>query len=44
MALRGIEVSHEAVRDWEGGKLLEVMGDALRKCRRGRHRGAGLKA
>ena len=32
MALRGIEVSHEAVRDWEA-KLLPVMGDALRKRR-----------
>ena len=30
MALRGIEVSHEAVRDWEA-KLLPVMGDELRK-------------
>ncbi len=30
LALRGIEVSHEAVRDWEA-KLLPVMGDALLK-------------
>ena len=34
LALRGIEASHEAVRDWET-KLLPVMGDALRKRRRG---------
>ena len=34
MALRGIEVSHEAVRDWET-KLLPIMGDALRKHRHG---------
>ncbi len=27
LALRGIEVSHEAVRDWEA-KLLPIMGDA----------------
>jgi transposase-like protein len=37
--LRGIEVSHETVRDWET-KLLPVMGDALRKRRRGMRRGA----
>ncbi|NPD69582.1 hypothetical protein HN018_25125 (plasmid) [Lichenicola cladoniae] len=30
MALRGIEVSHEAIRDWEA-KLLPIMGEALRK-------------
>ncbi len=28
MALRGIEMSHEAVRDWKA-KLLPVMGDEL---------------
>ena len=38
MALRGLEISHEAVRDWEA-KLLPVMGDALR--RHGRRRGCG---
>ena len=37
MALRGIEVSHGAVRDWEA-KLLPVTGDALRKRRNGSHR------
>ena len=41
MALRGIEVSHEAIRDWEA-KLLPVMGDALRKRRHGTRRGAGI--
>jgi transposase-like protein len=41
MALRGIEVSHEAVRDWEA-KLLPVMGDELRKRRHGTWRGAGI--
>jgi transposase-like protein len=41
MALRGIEVSHEAVRDWEA-KLLPVMGDELRKRRHGTRRGAGI--
>ncbi len=40
MALRGIEVSHEAVRDWEA-KLLPVMGDELRKRRHGKRRGSG---
>ena len=34
MALRGIEVSHEAVHDCEA-KLLPIMGDALRKRRFG---------
>ena len=34
MALRGIEVSHEAVRDWET-KLLPIMGDDFRKRRFG---------
>ena len=38
MAPRGIEVSHEAVRDWET-KLLPVMGDALCKPRHGSRRG-----
>jgi putative transposase len=32
LLLRGIEASHEAVRDWET-KLLSVMGDELRKRR-----------
>ena len=41
MALRGIEVSHEAVRDWEA-KLLPMMGDALRKGRHGSRRGSGV--
>ena len=41
MALRGLEVSYEAVRDWEA-KLLPVMGDALRKRRQGARRGAGI--
>jgi putative transposase len=41
MAIRGIEVSHEAIRDWEA-KLLPVMGDALRKRRHGTRRGAGI--
>ena len=40
MALRGIEVSHEAVPDWET-KLLPVMGDALRQRRHGTRRGCG---
>ncbi len=40
LALHGIEVSHEAIRDWEA-KLLPVMGDALRKRRHGTQRGAG---
>ncbi len=40
MALRGIEVSHETVRDWEA-KLLPVMGDKLRKRRHGTRRGSG---
>jgi putative transposase len=41
MALRGIEISHEAIRDWEA-KLLPVMGDALRKRRHGTRCGAGM--
>ncbi|WP_284948302.1 IS6 family transposase [Acidisoma cladoniae] len=40
MALRGIEISHETVRDWEV-KLLPIMGDALRKRRHGTRRAAG---
>ncbi|NPD66829.1 IS6 family transposase (plasmid) [Lichenicola cladoniae] len=40
MALRGIEVSYEAVRDWEA-KLLPAMGDELRKRRRGTGRQSG---
>ena len=40
MALRGIEVSHEAIRNWET-KLLPVMGDDLRKRRHGSRRGSG---
>ena len=34
LALRGIEVSHGAVRDWKA-KLLPVLGDELRKRRHG---------
>ena len=41
MALRGIEVSHEAVRGWEA-KMLRVMGNELRKRRHGTRRGAGI--
>ena len=40
MALRGIEVSHEAIRDWET-KLLPIMGDALRKRRHDTRRSSG---
>ena len=40
LALRGIEVSHEAVRDWEA-KLLPVVGNELRKRRHGTRRGPG---
>ena len=40
MALRGIEVSYEAIRDWEA-KLLPVMGNALRKRWHGLRRGSG---
>src|SRR6195952_6103437 len=40
MALRGIEVSYEAVRDWET-KLLPIMGEELLKRRRGTRRGSG---
>jgi putative transposase len=41
MALRGLALSYEAVRDWET-KLLPVMGDTLRKRRHGTRRGAGI--
>jgi len=41
LTLRGIEVSYEAVRDWET-KLLPVMGDALRKRRHGTQRRSGV--
>ena len=37
MALRGIEVSHEAIRDWEA-KLPPVMGEAPRRRRHGKRR------
>ena len=40
LALRGIQASHEAVRDWEA-RLLPIMGDALRKRRHGWRRGPG---
>ena len=40
MALRGISVNYEAVKDWEM-KLLPVIGDALRKRRHGRWCGSG---
>ena len=39
LLLRGIVVSHEAIRDWET-KLLPVMGNELRKRRHGTRRGA----
>ncbi|MGI4798921.1 MAG: hypothetical protein ACRYG8_33755 [Janthinobacterium lividum] len=39
MALHGIEVSHEAVRDWEA-KLLPMMSDPLRKHRHGTRPGS----
>ena len=42
MALCGIEVSHEAICNWET-KLLPVMGDALRKRRHGTRRGSGSR-
>jgi putative transposase len=41
LLLRGIEVSHETIRDWET-KLLPVMGEALRKRRHGLRRGSGV--
>ena len=40
LALRGIEVSHEAARAWEA-KLLPVISDELRKLRHGLRRGSG---
>jgi len=40
LLLRGIEVSREAVRDWET-KLLPVTGEELRKRRHGKRRGPG---
>ena len=40
LLLRGFVVSHEAVRDWEA-KLLPIMGDELRKRRRGLCRPSG---
>ena len=40
MALRGIEISHEAVRDWEMN-LLPIMGDELRKRRFAMRHGSG---
>jgi putative transposase len=41
LLLRGIEVSHEAVRDWEA-KLLPIMGDELRKRRHSLRRQSGI--
>jgi putative transposase len=41
LLLRGIEVSHEAVRDWEA-KLLPVLGIELRKRRHGLRRRSGI--
>jgi putative transposase len=41
LLLRGIEVSHETIRDWET-KLLPVMGEALRKRRHGMRRGPAV--
>ena len=41
LLLRGIVVSHEAIRDWET-KLLPVMGNELRKRRHGTRRRAGV--
>ena len=43
MALRKLEVSHEAVRDWEA-KLVPVMRDELRKRRHGTLRAAGISS
>jgi putative transposase len=40
LLLRGIEVSYEAVRDWET-KLLPAMGEEIRKRRRRKRRGPG---
>jgi putative transposase len=41
LQLRGIVVSHEAIRDW-ATKLLPVMGNELRKRRHVTRRGAGV--
>jgi putative transposase len=41
LLLRGIEVSHETIRDWET-KLLPVMGEAMRKRRHGMRRGSAV--
>ena len=43
LAMRGIVVSYEAVRDWEA-KLLPILGDELRKRRHGTRRGFGAAA
>jgi putative transposase len=40
LLFRGFEVSHEAVRNW-AAKLLPIMGDELRKRRRGLRRRSG---
>jgi putative transposase len=40
LLLRGIEVSHETIRDWET-KLPPLMGEALRKRRHGLRRQSG---
>jgi hypothetical protein len=42
LLLRGIEVSHEAVRDWET-KLPPIIGEELRKRRHGKRRGPGVR-
>ena len=42
MALRGIEVSYEAVRCWQA-KLLPIMGEALRELRHGGRRDFSVK-
>jgi putative transposase len=41
LLLRGIGVSHEAVRDW-GTKRLPITGEELRKRRHGKRRGPGV--
>ncbi|WP_284948120.1 DDE-type integrase/transposase/recombinase [Acidisoma cladoniae] len=41
MALRGIDIIHETVRDWEV-KLLPIMGNALRKRPHWTRRAAGV--
>ena len=40
LLLRGIGVSHEALRDWET-KLLPIMGEELRKRRHGKRGSSG---